>query len=352
MIIKEFRNTEFINRNKEIAFFKKYFSQNPERILWVYGPKSTGKTTLIEYIIENELSKNKLFSKSSYWIKYINFRGLFISNYTNFVESFLEPTDKNDDFSNEISSEFNLGVIKIKANTLQKIKNKDENLFNTLIINLQKIKKQKIIIIDEIQALEEIYYDEGKLLLDEFLNFCVRLTKELHLCHIVILTSNTLFLNRIYTNAKLKVTSSFKKIEHLEFDEINEWLKTKNFTEKEIKLIYEYLGGSTARIKKLMDEYKEFDSIEKYLENEVKIALNEIEFFIAQKDISDEDVEKFNFIAKEILENGYFYSKELKKYLKTISLFCEVEILFFDPINNITTTNSEIYNKAFEEMLK
>ena len=58
-MIKIFRGVEFIDREKEIEFFLNYFNQNPERILWVYGPKSTGKTTLIEYIIENELDKNK-----------------------------------------------------------------------------------------------------------------------------------------------------------------------------------------------------------------------------------------------------------------------------------------------------
>jgi len=45
--IKIFRGDEFINREKEIEFFVDYFNNIPNRIIWVYGPKSTGKTTLI-----------------------------------------------------------------------------------------------------------------------------------------------------------------------------------------------------------------------------------------------------------------------------------------------------------------
>ncbi len=65
-------------------------------------------------------------------------------------------------------------------------------------------KKTPIIIIDEIQTLEDIYINSNRDLLKEFLNFCVRLTKELHLSHVTILSSNTIFIDRIYNDARLK----------------------------------------------------------------------------------------------------------------------------------------------------
>jgi len=42
-----FRGKPLINRNKEMTFIKGYFEKLPERILWIYGAKSMGKTTLI-----------------------------------------------------------------------------------------------------------------------------------------------------------------------------------------------------------------------------------------------------------------------------------------------------------------
>jgi len=70
-----FRGEPFIDREKEIEFLKKFFEDKPRRILFLYGPKSTGKTTLIEYVIENELFEDfKLFKSQKYNVKYINFR--------------------------------------------------------------------------------------------------------------------------------------------------------------------------------------------------------------------------------------------------------------------------------------
>jgi len=60
--------------------------------------------------------------------------------------------------------------------------------------------------------LRDIYINSERELLKEFLNFCVSLTKEKHLSHVVILTSNTVFIERIYIDARMKKTSVFKKL--------------------------------------------------------------------------------------------------------------------------------------------
>ena len=78
---KLFRNYPFIDREEEIKFLKEFFEDKPSRILFLYGPKSTGKTTLIEYVIENELFEDfKLFKSQKYNVKYINFRRKLIGN--------------------------------------------------------------------------------------------------------------------------------------------------------------------------------------------------------------------------------------------------------------------------------
>ena len=343
MFIKEFRGVEFVDREKEIEFFLDYFYRKPERILWVYGPKSTGKTTLIEYIIENELDKNKT-------IRYINFRRTLIGSYNSFLNSILEEKDEETEI--ELNRTYNVfNLFKLEAKTLKKIKEDKKNLFDYLIEEFKKT-KNNIFIIDEIQTLEDIYINGERLLLNEFLNFCVALTKEAHLSHVVILTSNTLFLEKIYNHSKLKKTSDFKLIDHLEYEVVKEWLKIKGFSEEEINLIYDYLGGCAVDIKKMLDKLKYFNSLKEYLEEEAEIAENEIYLFVEQDKIEDEEYEKFLFVIKEIVNKGYFQNKRYRGYLEIISKFCEVEILFFDPIKNITTANSRIYVKAFEKILK
>ena len=84
MTIRQYRGVDFIDREKEIEFFLDYFHQKSERILWVYGPKSTGKTTLIEYIVENHLMQDP-----NYNVRYINFRGLLIGSFDLVLDGFL-----------------------------------------------------------------------------------------------------------------------------------------------------------------------------------------------------------------------------------------------------------------------
>jgi AAA+ ATPase superfamily predicted ATPase len=343
MKIRTYREVEFINREKEIDFLRNRFNEKPERILWLYGPKSTGKTTLIEYLLEKELD-------NSYYKKFITFRGKIFGNYDMFLESMLEPIDEDEE--GEINSELNFGVFKLSAKKYKKIKDKKRDFFEEIKEHFINSKKKNILVIDEIQALENIYIDKEKELFNEFLNFCIRLTKELHLAHVVILTSNTIFLEKIYNNAKMKVTSEFKLIEHLDYSEIKEWLETKNFKEEDIKLIYDYLGGSVAHIKKLLDNYKYYNSLQEYLDREELMAISEINVFIEQNELSDEEIEKFNFVAKVLVEEGKFDNNKNKGYLKIISKFAQVEILFYEPTTNVTFANSKIYVKAFEKILE
>jgi len=347
-MIKKFRGVDFINRDKEINFFLNYFKNRPERVLWVYGPKSTGKTTLIEYILENRLDSKE------YNINYLNFRRMLINSFDSFIDSFLEEQDE---VETQLNRNYNLfGLFKLEAKTLKKIKENRKNLFNYLLEEFSKEKRKNIFIIDEIQTLQDVYMNGNKLLLNEFLNFCIALTKEIHLSHVLILTSNTIFLNQIYNNSKMKETSRFKLIDHLPYKEIEHWL-TNNYQFSIInsQLIYDYLGGSATRIKKLLEEYKEFESIEEYLENEVEIAKNEI-IFEKNRDLTNREFEIFLQIAKKIVKDEYFVfdenNEERRKELKSvIERFCNVEILFFDPIKNRVIANSKIYIKAFERMM-
>jgi len=77
-----FREEKLIDRENERRFIKEWFEKVPKEILWIYGPKSTGKTTIIEYIVENELFDDfKLFKSEKYNVKYINFRQKLFGNY-------------------------------------------------------------------------------------------------------------------------------------------------------------------------------------------------------------------------------------------------------------------------------
>ena len=92
-----FRGEKLIDRDKEMHFLLDWFEKIPKEILWIYGPKSSGKTTLIEYVVENELFEDfwKFKLKKNYWVRYINLRGYLVTSYKTFLEAFIKPKKEN-----------------------------------------------------------------------------------------------------------------------------------------------------------------------------------------------------------------------------------------------------------------
>jgi len=350
-----FRGERLIDREDEAAFIKGWFNKLPKEILWIYGPKSSGKTTLIEYIVENELFEDfwNFIPNNNYWVRYINLRGYLITSYKTFLEAFIKPAKETKRKEEKINARMSIGIFKINAGILNEIKEREKDLFNVLISELQAFDedKQPILIIDEIQTLEDIYINGKRELLKEFLNFCVRLTKELHISHVVILSSNTIFINQIYNDAKLKVTSKFYKIDHLKFKTVFNWLTEEKFSRAEIDLIWDYLGGSIAHIQRMIRDLNECASLKEYLEQQAFFSYTEMVDFLSRGNTKEEE-KIFRVIAKVISEKGCFEIldnfEHKAEYVKVIDKWAEKEIFFFDPVTLKVNGNSRIYEKGMQ----
>ncbi|OAG27173.1 ATP-binding protein [Thermodesulfatator autotrophicus] len=195
MKIETYRGAPFVDREEEIEFFVDWFSEVPQRILWVYGPKSSGKTTVIEYVVEKRLlGEGNWWEEGKFWVKYINLRRKLISSYKTFLHAFIVPEDVYKE-TVENNKSFSLRVFPIERKNLKEIEAREKDLFEVLMEKIEEESRHRraILIIDEIQKLQDLYINSERELLKEFLNFCVSLTKEKHLCHVVILTSNTVF---------------------------------------------------------------------------------------------------------------------------------------------------------------
>ena len=358
MRIEEYRGVPFLYREKEISYLIEWFNEPPQRILFIYGPKSSGKTTIIEYVIERKLLGENKVKGSKYWIKYINLRRKLISSYNSFLEALIIPK-KEQDKSAELSASITLGIIMLSSKRVKEIKEKKVNLFDVLLEKIEEEKKSgkiPIMIIDEIQKLRDIYIQNGngeRELLKEFLNFCIRLTKEKHLSHVAILTSNTVFIERIYNDARMKKTSEFMRISHLSKDEVYEWLgEVEGIKEKDIDLIWEYLGGCIIDIFKVINKLKNNNiNLQELLERERWLAYTEIDEYLA---FFKEDEESFFIeVVKEIVDNGYYSIEGLKEDKRELlHKWAEKEILFYDPLELKVIGNSRIYEKGMELLLE
>ncbi len=348
MRIETFRGAPFVDREEEIEFFVDWFNRVPQRILWVYGPKSSGKTTVIEYVIEKYL----LPEGERFWIKYFNLRRALISSYESFLDSFFTGIEES-----EKGIKGRIDLFGFKMEVWKRIKERRVNLFIAFMDELKEVRKwyeRCVIVVDEIQKLRDVYIRNSngeRELLKEFLNFCVSLTKETHLSHVVILTSNTVFIERIYNDARMKETSRFKKIKHLDYKKVVNWLDMEGLNREEIELIWEYLGGNINRILLTLEEIRKGIDLKDYLKREAWLAYTEIDEYLAEFD--EKETNFFIDVAKSIVDRGYYDISGVKADKRRIlQAWAEREILFYDPLELRVTGNSRIYEKGMEILLK
>ena len=64
--------------------------------------------------------------------------------------------------------------------------------------------------------IKDIANSSGRPLLDKLFNFMVGMTKETHLCHCVVLTSDCIFINEVYGNARLEGRADYIIIDDLD----------------------------------------------------------------------------------------------------------------------------------------
>ncbi len=366
MRIIEYRDGPFVNREGDERFLLERFKGRPEKILFIYGPKSSGKTTLVEYVVENCLQNDR-----GVYVNYINFRGHAIVNYKDFIDIYFQPISEGQKswltrLKERLS--LNLGLFRGSASLpikgvsfglnielYNQLRRNEVDPFVVLLEILRNIKekRQPILILDEVQALQSIYMNgevRERHLLTEFFNFLVRLTKETHIAHIVVMTSETLFLEKIYNYAKLAETSDFYKIGHLSLDEVREWLSHEGIEDEAvIDLIWEYVGGSAHRINDAVRVVKKGDDIQKYLINEAKIYRGKLSQFISKEFDTVEEMDKFGEILADIVKKG-FLIRDLKDKLETkvLTKAIDYEFLFLDPKDEKIAFNSRIIKKGAE----
>ena len=258
----EYKNVApFINRQAEIEYLKKWVEEQPSQILFFFGPKSSGKTTLIYKFVEGFLSDESNFS-----VKLFNLREVLIVNYDDFLQRFFALEDPQEKDSSQ-TRQYNLKVFNLTVKTQQKIKDRQLDPFDVMKAELQALNSKGIkpvIIIDELQALDFIYFNSQRELIKELINFFVAMTKESHLCHILLSSSDGYFIEKLYNDSKLRKTAKLFEVDYLPKEDIVYWLNNlqkesniKDYTlsESRIEYIWDHFGGSIWEVTSLLGDF-------------------------------------------------------------------------------------------------
>jgi len=266
---------EFYDREKEIQEIMNILNTRPDMITFVYGPINSGKTELIGYLV-NLLPK-------TYRVFYINLRGVYVSKAEDFLKVLFDVRGRSikdcikfalDLLPSEVTTP--KGRIPIPKQQLKQIfeKKELENVFIYLenFFNEVAKKKRPVFILDELQVIKDVEVDG--LLIYKLFNFFVRLTKELHLCHVFVVTSDSLFIEKVYNEAMLQGRCRYLLVDDFDYNTTAGFLKKYGFDEDEVKLVWSYLGGKPIYlVEAVKNKYRLKEFCEELLEERFSVIL-------------------------------------------------------------------------------
>ncbi|ETR68624.1 MAG: hypothetical protein OMM_10332 [Candidatus Magnetoglobus multicellularis str. Araruama] len=108
----------FINRKNELNDLSNWIKRTPNEILFIYGPKSSGKTTLLMKFIELYLNDKH------YNIKHFNLRKVLIANYIDFIQAFFEVDYSKTSQEVKQRSQYSMKVFKLSKEIKQSLEKK------------------------------------------------------------------------------------------------------------------------------------------------------------------------------------------------------------------------------------
>ena len=334
----------FWDREKEKKWLKHYLLTEPNAILFVYGPKSSGKTTLLMKVVE-ELPKDKFIY---YWF---DLRERLISNYKDVVDVFFMDEEAAK-VMRETSKELEMGIMsffKIGLKDKKLIEERRIDPFKYMADIMRENKERgltPVIVFDELQKLKDIYLNGGnqRPLIKELFNFFVRLTKVLHLAHVIVMTSDTFFIEQVYTDSALVNTSVFYEVDYFDDDTTKEILVSEGLKESDAKRIAGQIGGVPWMIERILLS----DDIDETIQGLLLQSKSRLLSYIDEKIENGEDIQTFKEVLKDVLTEEIPRDGEKVKEMKRL---VEREILFYDPLNRKVKFQTRLDKIAAKELL-
>ncbi|AEF96617.1 ATP-binding protein [Methanotorris igneus] len=323
---------KFYDREKELNYLKTYCQLIPNSILFIYGPKSSGKSTVMKRVIKDLEDREDLV------FFYYNLRKYATTTKEEFLNVFFEKGDKKY-LRNTL--ELNFKIFKFGVDEDYDFKNVSLNdVFRKINEDINAVVeegKKPILIIDELQKLKSIYFNGNKSLLNELFNLFVSLTKMEHLCHVICLTSDSLFINEVYSNSSLAETSKFYLVDWLNKEDIKKILKEENFNKREINYAISYIS-LPYEIFDLVENKKLGVSVEETIRNWINVEEERIRYFIRTNlNKKEEILETLSLFEDDLYIKSKYIDDEL---FSTFKMLIESEILFYDVVNGIIKPTS------------
>ncbi|ODS38481.1 hypothetical protein BEH94_08855 [Candidatus Altiarchaeales archaeon WOR_SM1_SCG] len=345
----DLKKIEFFNRESETGDLMNILGTEPRMVNFIYGPINSGKTSLINNLIEN--------LPPDYVVFYINLRGKFISDYKDFVRVLFD-VEKDKDLKEilkklAIKSEkaiYRTGGVPAPESLLETFfgEGVHEDVFKFLEDYFKNIAEQKIpvLIIDELQKIGDININ-GPLIYELF-NFFIRLTKELHLCHVFALSSDSLFIEKVYSEAMLHGRAEYLLVDDFNKETTKKFLGKYNFSKDEIEIAWNCAGGKPGYLINLVSAKETKKNVCEYAKEMIENRKHALLFMFAEnKDKQDVILKMFgNFEKSGEIEFNENINLEILKFL------IKRNILFMDALKKSIKPQSKQELVVIREILE
>ncbi|RLG27661.1 ATP-binding protein [Methanosarcinales archaeon] len=348
------RNIEFHNREKEIKEIRAILDSRPTLITFIYGPINSGKTELIGRMIE-ELPVE-------YVVFYINLRTKFLASYDEFIESLFEMEMESEETKRKrketlaelVSSVTKVAGIPITREFLDYVfkDKKPKNAFSYIIKLFEEVKnagKQPVLILDELQKIGDMKVN-GPLIYELF-NFFIDLTKEKHLAHVFVATSDSLFIEQIHSEAMLQGRCRYLLVDDFDHETTASFLEKYGFTDEERAIAWKYCGGKPVCLLELVNAKINRKDVEKEAKKFLRIRTSQIlsifdEISLGKVEYPENAlIQEFkNFEKEETIR----YDRVNKEKLFLVGR----NVFFIDPTQRIIKPQSRLNLLAVREVMK
>ncbi len=351
---------QFINRETDLAKLRGILSEEPSVIWFIYGPINSGKTALITKVIE-DLPEN-------YRIFYINFRG-FEGGYEKFIKTMFEMGDENlwrkfktkaplisaaieyvEKVAKKVNSSIELPAEVIKMLHTGGMKARKIDVFSYLEKLMKRFKEKgfkPVLIFDELQVIKDEINATGMPLLARLFNFLVRMTKETHLCHSLCATSDCLFIEEIYSNARLEGRAEYFLVDDLNKEEAFKFYEAFQLKEKE--LLWQYVGGKIGDIIRVRERKKLGETEPEIIEKLKRDAIQKLLWIKVRLMKEHPEWKPFWHYLKKMKETEELSFSPDEAELATF--WIRENILFFNPTTGILRPQSKLISHAIKEVM-
>jgi len=346
----------FYNRERYIKEMKAVLSGEPNFVYFVYGPINSGKTALLIKVFE-ELPEN-------YRVFYINFRWRYVADINNLLQVLFDiRRGEYQEDIREIVTEF----FKESARAVKRFKGipiperifdvifgekKVENIFKYLEGIFEGIREcgdVPVFVLDEMQSIKEVINTAGKPVIHELFNFLVGMTKETHLCHCLCATSDCLFIEDVYSNARLEGRAKYILVDDLGKEEAFRVYEEFGFGNKE--LVWDYIGGKIGDMVSLFEEkkrsYKEEEALKRMLKNERA----RLEWIKLKKLKKREDGKEIWSLLLNFKEHWETTKNQFEEHFDKLLFWIEENVLFYNPMEGTVRPQSRLLWRAIKEVV-